>query len=721
MQRAVSSVAFLLCSSMFAGDWADWRGPSRNGTSPEKNLPEKWSPQGENLAWKAPYGGRSTPIVMGDRLYLLNTIGEADKLRERLVCLNADTGKPVWEASWNVFLSDVPPHRAAWSAPAGDSETGNVYVFGVGGSLIAFTRDGKKIWERSLAEEMGLVTTHGGRTVSPVIQGPLLIVSGISTGWGEQARAAHRFMAFDKRTGEMIWVSAPGGRPFDTTYSPPLVSEIDGTAVFIAGGGDGTMHAIKLWTGEPLWKYAVSKRGLNTGAGLNGNVAIISHSEENLDSSEMGLLAAVDARSRGDIGKDQIKWAIRGWQGGFSSPIVDGDRLYQVDNGANLFAFDVNTGKTLWQTNLGTIQKASPVLADGKLYVGSENGRFWILKPGQQKTEVLSEQQLGTEGKPEAIIASVAISNGRVFLVTNENLYCIGKKTVTPNVPELKFDQKAPEGAKPTHVQVSPTELILKPGESVTLHARLFDEHGRLIREGKGTWALEGLQGEIRDGVFKAASGNSAQAGVVKATVDGITGSARLRVIPPLPWSNDFESVPAGPPPASWINATGKFSVRQEEGNRLLVKHADNAFTKRARSYIGPPDWSNYTIEVDARATERRRQMGDAGVVAQRHTLILFGNHQRLELQSWQPETARTVTVPFPWKANIWYRLKLRVENAPDGKVIARGKVWPVGETEPEKWLIEKVDPQGNRQGAPGIYGDAPFEVFFDNLKVTAN
>ena len=75
--------------------------------------------------------------------------------------------------------------------------------------------------------------------------------------------------------------------------------------------------------------------------------------------------------------------------------------------------------------------------------------------------------------------------------------------------------------------------------------------------------------------------------------------------------------------------------------------------------------------------------MGDAGIVAQRYELVLFGNSQKLELQSWQPETARTVSVPFSWKADTWYRMKLRVENLPDGNVRALGKVWPAEETEP--------------------------------------
>ena len=73
-------------------------------------------------------------------------------------------------------------------------------------------------------------------------------------------------MAYDKRTGTPVWISSPGGRPFDTTYSPPVVAEVEGTGrLLMAGGGDGTVHAIKVWTGEPVWKYYMSKRGVNTG------------------------------------------------------------------------------------------------------------------------------------------------------------------------------------------------------------------------------------------------------------------------------------------------------------------------------------------------------------------------------------------------------------------------------------------------------------------------
>jgi len=87
-------LAFTLAA---AGDWAEWRGPARDGVSNEKNLPVKWSPTGDNLAWRAPYGGRSAPIVMGDRVYLQNSAGQGETLQERVMCFNADTGKLLWE------------------------------------------------------------------------------------------------------------------------------------------------------------------------------------------------------------------------------------------------------------------------------------------------------------------------------------------------------------------------------------------------------------------------------------------------------------------------------------------------------------------------------------------------------------------------------------------------------------------------------------------------
>jgi hypothetical protein len=213
-----------------------------------------------------------------------------------------------------------------------------------------------------------------------------------------------------------------------------------------------------------------------------------------------------------------------------------------------------------------------------------------------------------------------------------------------------------------------------------------------------------------------------AQAGQVKATVGGMTGAANVRVIPPLPWAENFDAIEPTKFPEQWVGMTLKYQARDLEGNRVLVKTTEgSSLLTRARAYFGPPDLHDYTIEMDVRATERRRTMGDAGVIAQRYALVLYGNAQKLHLEPWQPEVARTVTVPFEWKKDAWYRMKLRVENLPDGQVRARGKVWPAGAPEPDAWLVERVDPIGNRQGSPGVFGNALAEVYFDNLKVYAN
>src|SRR5215212_2247296 len=99
-QRAPGRVAL--------GDWPEARGPQRDGVSAEKGLPEKWALNGENFLWRAPYGGRSAPIVMGNRLYVQNPAGAGPTLQERVMALDVDNGKPVWEYKYNIFQSDVP-------------------------------------------------------------------------------------------------------------------------------------------------------------------------------------------------------------------------------------------------------------------------------------------------------------------------------------------------------------------------------------------------------------------------------------------------------------------------------------------------------------------------------------------------------------------------------------------------------------------------------------
>ena len=710
------------------GDWPEMRGPIRDGVSRESGLIERWALNGENFLWRVPYGGRSAPVVMGNRVYVQNPSGRGTELQERVMVLDADTGRTIWEYKFNLFQSDVPAHRIAWASPAIDPETGNLYAFSGGAQVIALDRDGRLLWERSFGEEFAAFTTHGGRTMSPLVDGDLVIVGSPVSNWGANANRAHRLIALDKRTGEVVYVSNPGGRPYDTAYAAPLIATINGVRMLIAGLGDGGIHAIQPQTGKKLWSFVAAKRAINTGVVVKDNAVIVSHGDENLDGVELGMIAAIDGSQTGDI--KTTKWAMKGTEFGFSSPVTDGTTLYQIDNSSRLEAFDIETGRELWTQPLTTLQKAPPVLADGKLYVGTDNGKFFIIRPRRDRAEILSAVELpvsknsccGSEGTPEQILGGAAISRGRIFFVSSDAVYAIGSRQAK-SLTGWAVDEPAQRGeGNPAHLQVIPTELVLTPGQKVNLRARLFDDKGRFLREESATWSLDGLKGTVDGGVFTVASEPAEQAGLIKATVGGLTGEARARVVHPLPWKETFESYADGATPAGWVNGVaGKFTVTTLDGQKVLQKPPDNTIFKRIRAFIGPVEWSNYTFEADVRASTQRRQMGDVGITAQRYSLVLYGNSQRLKIEPWEPETARTVTVPFAWKPDTWYRLKLRVENLPDGKVRAQGKAWPVGEAEPAAWLIERVDPIGNRQGAPGLFIDAQFGVHLDNFALTAN
>ena len=219
---------------------------------------------------------------------------------------------------------------------------------------------------------------------------------------------------------------------------------------------------------------------------MRGNDVIVSHGDENLEGTEMGLIAAIDGSQRGDI--TATKWAMRGTEFGYSSPLLDGTRVYQIDNSSRLKGFDIETGTELWSQPLGKLQRAPPVLADGKIYVGTAGGSFFILRPGADRVEVLSEVTLpdstnsccGSEGTPEQIVAGAAVSRGRVFFVSSDAVYAIGPNQPQPVSGFAVDEPDQPGQGAPAHLQVSPTEMVLEPGDTVQLRARAVRRHGAL-------------------------------------------------------------------------------------------------------------------------------------------------------------------------------------------------------------------------------------------------
>jgi len=716
-----------------AGEWPGWRGPGQNGVSTETGLVSKWSPEGENLAWHAKdLVGRSTPVVFDGRVCANGRAGEKVDMHEVVACYDAGTGKKLWQHRLDVYHTMVPFNRVGWASVVGDPETGNLYAHGVGGLLVAFDRAGKVVWQRALTEELGFYSGFGGRTHTPMIDEDRLVLSFVNFSWGDQASNRNRTFAFDKRTGDILWVSTPGGQPYDlNTQTTPVVAVVNGQRLLIEGNTDGWVYAIKARTGEKVWAFQLTKSGINTTVAVNGTTVYAAHSEENVDSGVMGRVVAIDATGTGDVTKTHELWRADELGSGFPSPLYHDGRLYVIDNSANLFALDAKTGKEQWRHKLGTVGKASPVWADGKLYIPETNGRFHILKPGATGVEVLDVDEVSVveagASRYAELYGSPAVAYGRVYFTSESGLYALGDKAkpfkVTKDKPVVLdegTEGAADKAAPPAVLQVTPLEVLAKPGETVRFTLRAFDAKGRALpAPAAAEWSLQGLAGKVSGGALTLEAGRS-QAGKVAAKVGSLEAAARVRVVGPLPWSEDFEAVEVGKVPAWWVNAQNKFSVQEKDGGKVLVKTPSKAGVHRADAYLGPATLANYTVQADLLGTVQGRRRPDMGLINSGYTMDLMGAHQKIQVRSWSSDLRVEKAVPFPWESDAWYTMKFRVDQQ-GGKSLVRGKVWKRGEAEPAEWTITAEDPHPIRQGSPGLYGYSQVDIQYDNVKVTVN
>jgi outer membrane protein assembly factor BamB len=721
------AVAFLVVTHAAADEWSSWRGPHQNGVAGETGLVSSWSAAGENLAWSADFIGRSTPVAFRGRVCATGRIGDGIDKQEIVACYDAKTGEKLWEHRSNVFHTAVPFNRVGWANPVADAETGNLYVHAVSGLLTAFDLRGKILWERSLTEEFGRFSGYGGRTHSPVIDEDRVVLGMTTVAWGDQVAPKQRWYAFDKRTGGLVWISdvAEPAKTL-TTYSTPAVAEIGGRRLLVGGNADGAIYAIRARTGEMVWKFRLSKAGLDSSPLVDGDRVYTSTGDEPLDEAVMGRVVCIDATGSGDVTATHEVWRAPAIKAGYASPLLKDGILYVVDDSAGLHALDAGTGAVLWTQALGTVGKGSPVWADGKIYATEVNGHFWILKPSRAGVEVLDDEYLTVEGGGYAeIYGSPAVAYRRVFFTAESGLYALAD----PAVPFAASAGRAtPPGggraepsATPARVLVEPAEAMTSPGRPVSFTITLADDDGRpLGRPKKVAWAVNGLDATVEDGKVTPSAARGGQAGTVTVTADGFEARARLRVVPAIPWSEDFEGVEVGKTPAWFVGSGTRFKVEEMGGGKVLAKPFADRGLERQTAFLGPPDAAGYTIQADVMGTRKgRRTMPDVGLVNGRYTLDMLGNHQRLQLRDWA-ELRFERRLEFPWEPDVWYTMKLRVDLEGD-RAIVRGKVWQRDEAEPAEWTIAGEDPVPDRQGSPGLYGYSPTAIYYDNLKVTEN
>jgi outer membrane protein assembly factor BamB len=736
---AVTAVvaATALLGSANAQNWASWRGPEENGISRETNLVEDWSLEdGKNVLWKSNIGGRSTPIILNGQVYIncrtADNPAKPDErihIQEQVVCFDAQSGEVKWQDKFNVFQTDIPAPRVGWAAMTGDPETGNVFSHSVSGIFRCYAPDGTIVWEKSLAEQYGKISGYGGRTQTPFIDEDRVIVSYLATNWGDMKGPApkHYYYAFDKKTGELLWISAPGGKPQDTNYSALTVGVINGQRILVGGNADGGVYAMNARTGKPIWSFRMSKRGLNTTPVIDGNMVYISHGEDNIDNTDFGRVQCIDATGTGDVTETHSVWRVDGIKAGYTALLVKDGILYVVADIGNMIAFDTKTGDQLWTQDLGTVGKGSPIWADGKIYATEVNGNVWILKPSREKCEVVNHVRINarTATGLDEIYASPAIANGRLFITTRDRTVCIEdkSKTVELGQPQPLPEETAADGT-PALIQLRPYEVNLEPGASQDYKVVQFDANGRLLK----TMDAEDLKAGDTMGDFKidgnqitAPVGNDKEyAGTISTTVGGLEATARVRTFRDADvWAWDFEGYQGKRVPISWNRAFIKVQPFDLEGNTVM-KVTGGPEAKGRPSHqisIGPDDMTDYEMTIDVRFEEQRRQLGSLGLSVNRYNLILDGNRGRLKVQSWPPHLRMAKSEKYRVDPDVWYTLKMKV-NADKDKAVVLGKVWKTGEAEPEQWTLEQTDPHSNMTGSPGVYIYAQADCYFDNVKV---
>lgn len=747
LRRAALALSICAALPLSAADWLEWRGPTQNGISAETGLPDTWEPGGKNQVWEVNLSGRGTPVIRGERVYVFGYIGEAPTLQEVLLCLDAATGKELWRQTFNDFLSDVIYQRYSIGSPTVDGETGNVSILTSAGELATFDQNGKPLWRRSLLEELGRMTFPNGRTGSGSIHRNLLIFHAITSNWGAHGPAQDRFYAYDKKTGAPVWISAPGVRPKDNSFSQPIFATHGDREVFYAGTGCGHVVSVDANTGEPLWRFPMSQGGVNSTVLLYGGDKLIAmHGRENLDNSEIGRMVAF-GRTQTPVpapaGAPVIEKSAEVWRNPdisafSSSPLLVGERVYVTVETGDLFALDAPTGKTLWKHKLGIEQlHASPLYADGKLYIPIKDHTFAIIRPTDSKPEVLC--QVDVEGECNG---APAVANGRVYLLTTKKLYCFG--TVKPGKPDA-WTAKPLSTGTPAKLLPVPAEVLLRPGEKLAVSLQAVDANGLPVAAPATapTWAsfvpatakVKALLGaEFSDpATITAKPEPKPSAGMFEATVGAAKGYLRGRVLTNLPLTEDFESydinvpheIETGTlfayPPLPWIGARFKWEVRELNGAKVLAKTTDNKLFQRAITFMGTPDMKDYTVSAEVMSDGNRRKMSEVGVINQRYAIILKGNAQELEVNS-NLEMLR-VSVPFKWSPKEWYHIKARVDLAADGSGTVRAKAWKKGDAEPEAWTLEVPHQNAHPHGSPGVFGFSPTDmrVYIDNLSVTPN
>ncbi len=407
------ALALSLAGSAIGENWPHWRGPARDGSSPESSVPLEWSST-SNILWKLslPEVSGSTPIVWGDRIFL----NVADGAQISLWAVDGASG----ERLWSRLLDDrnERKRKGNLSSPSPVTDGRSVWTMTGTGVVRAFDYSGEELWSRDLQSDYGRFGILHGYSSSPLLYQGNLIVQVLH---GFNTDDPSYVVALDQESGESVWrverpTDAPREAP-DAYTTPALLERGSDVEIVISGADYVTGHDPT--TGRELWRVA----GLNPDKHPMYRVVAspIVVGDTIFVPSRVKPLLALKASSKGGTEPARLWSFDKGPD--VPSPVSDGERLYILRDNGVMFALDAQTGDQLWgpERVAEGDYSASPVLVEGRVYVTSEGGVTTVVA-ARDDFEILAENAVD-----EYTLSSLAISGGRIYVRTSKHLFCIGQ------------------------------------------------------------------------------------------------------------------------------------------------------------------------------------------------------------------------------------------------------------------------------------------------------
>jgi outer membrane protein assembly factor BamB len=421
MRRALLILTMSLATGVVASaNWPAWRGPAGDGVSAEKNLPVKWSPT-ENIAWKLqlPQWSGATPVIWGDTIFL--NVAEADGNNLSLWAVSRSKGDVLWKRP--LSTGNNKQRKQNMSSPSPVTDGTLVWVMTGTGFLRAFDFKGTELWVRDIQKDYGRFGLNWGYANSPLLHEGDLFVPVMH---GMKTDDPSYMLRIDGKTGKTEWrVERPTKaiRESPDSYSTPALVRVGNAHEIVLNGGD-VVTGHDPATGKELWRAD----GLNPQNDPNYRIVaspVVSGDIVIAPTRERPMLA-LRAGGRGDVTTSAKLWDFQSGPD-VPTPVTDGTYVYVVNDRGITYCMELKTGKLVYGPERLTpaTYSASPLLADGKIYITSEDGVTSVYRAGP-KFELLAENKMD-----DYTLSSIAVKDGQLFLRTAGWLWVIGQKKGT--------------------------------------------------------------------------------------------------------------------------------------------------------------------------------------------------------------------------------------------------------------------------------------------------